>query len=308
MFTTPGAGGTRRWRDEQMGASEPTGRRGASPRRRIDAALTATPPPKRPTGYVVPEIGTGPEMNTQMLSNELYKQKSEMAALQHWVSSIFEACTDHAIQLEGAARHFMQLAGSVEDFKGTVQLGQETAEVQIEDVFKKVDALIAEVKGESAGAFAKVEDKIMKIENALGQLSPGPAGPPGGPPPGIDGQGVAGVEAAVVALRAELVVVKGEIAAVQSGYTTIGQTASRVLEVAAVVDGVATRVTQLEQARVQQNQDQHEDPLQRHDAWAAGRAASASAGGAGGVGGLFGGGPMRADISTPPRAREGAVR
>ena len=45
----------------------------------------------------------------------------------------------HAVQLEGAARHFVQLAGAVEEFKGEVQLGQQIAEVEIEDVFKKVD-------------------------------------------------------------------------------------------------------------------------------------------------------------------------
>ena len=66
MFTTPASG----MRHGRGAETDPAARRGVSPRRRLEMAGNSPPPPKRPAQYVQPGNPTGPEMSTQMLSNE----------------------------------------------------------------------------------------------------------------------------------------------------------------------------------------------------------------------------------------------
>ena len=156
MFTTPpgGGGGQRRWR-EGDGGSE---RRGVSPRRAraADVGPGQTPPPKRPAAYVQPGQGqNGPEMSGLIMANELYRQRDAIAALHTWVTSIHEATVDHAEQIEGAARHFSGITNEVQEMKQKLGVGLSTAEANLEGTFQKVDQIIAELKGGSAGTHTR---------------------------------------------------------------------------------------------------------------------------------------------------------
>ena len=166
MFTTPpgGAGnGKRRWRDAEGGSE----RRGVSPRRAraTDVGLGQTPPPKRPAGYVQPGPAQGPELNTQMISNELYRQRDAIAALHTWVTSIHEASVDHAEQIEGAARHFSQMQNEVQDMKQKLGVGLSTAEANLEGTFQKVDQIIAEVKADTMGKVGAIEGLLKGMSD-----------------------------------------------------------------------------------------------------------------------------------------------
>ena len=148
MFTTPvggtpAAGGVR-GRETDPGA---VGRRGVSPRRRLELGGVSPPAPKRPAAYVQPGNPSGPEMNTQMLSNEMYRQRDAIAAIHEWVASIYDSSIDHAGQLESAARQFQAMKEKHEEYTGTVATGLQEAETKLVDKFNIAEAAINELRG-----------------------------------------------------------------------------------------------------------------------------------------------------------------
>ena len=155
-----------------------------------------TPPPKRPVAYVQPGQAQGPELNSQMMSNELHRQRDAIAALHTWVTSIHEASMDHADQIEGAARHITQLNDEVKTMKHELGVGLANAEANIEGVFQKADKIIEELRADTAGKLGAIEGmlkgmsdkyvgtevKIANIEYQVTQMSGGAAAASAPPP------------------------------------------------------------------------------------------------------------------------------
>ena len=110
-------------------------------------------------------------MSTQVLSNELYRQRDAISALHAWVSSIFDASLDHASQLESAAGQFQHMKTQLADFEQTVSTGLSEAEGKLQQAFTDMKKLVDETKGLNDGAGRVLEGKIMMMENTLTQLN-----------------------------------------------------------------------------------------------------------------------------------------
>ena len=106
--------------------------------------MATTPPPKRPNAYVVPApTPAGPPLEVGPLTTEVNIQRAAIQSLHDWVASIYEATTDHTAQLEAAAGHFQQLAGTVSGNQQKTEAAHRSAEIKIEQVLTGNQALLS---------------------------------------------------------------------------------------------------------------------------------------------------------------------
>ena len=151
--------------ERPTGPSTRTANASRSPRRKLSPGLS--PKAKRPAVYVQPAVQPVTTMNAEELTRELATVRQAVQNMHEWVKTIYESVEDHADTLDTTTKDFMYQKGQLAKFERQITVGQASAEQGIENVFKKVDEILGEVKNETNKAVQDLDTRLETMAAAV---------------------------------------------------------------------------------------------------------------------------------------------
>ena len=155
-----------------------------TPRRRpLESPGGVSPKAKRAASYVPPQPAGGPLLTVDQVSQEMYIVKAALDSTHAWIRSIVEAIEDHAGQIETGHLATASVRNGMYEITQKLQASTSGAGSQLNDVFKKVDDILGELRAGDEQIKNTLEAKVLEIDEKINKLAQAM-------PPGLAGGGV----------------------------------------------------------------------------------------------------------------------